>query len=77
MGPYPPEVEPTQRANHSQSEIDRWRWDFHTVRGGINPVDIRVFPRVVGVVDVWMDSDPGMCPYRARVTPTLCMNPGQ
>ena len=28
-------------------------------------------------LDVWMDSDPGMRPYRARVTLTLCMNPGQ
>ena len=30
------------------------------MRGGINPGDIRVRPRVVRVVDVWMDSDPGM-----------------
>ena len=30
------------------------------MRGGINPDDIRVRPRVVGVVDVWIDSDPGM-----------------
>ena len=38
-----------------------WRgWDSHTVRGGINPDGIRVRPRVVGVVDAWMDSDPGM-----------------
>ena len=26
----------------------------------INPDDIRVRPQVVGVVDVWMGSDPGM-----------------
>ena len=37
-----------------------WGLDFHTVRGGINPGDTRVRPRVVGVVDVCMDSDPGM-----------------
>ena len=30
------------------------------MRGGIDPDDIRVRPRVVGVVKVWMDSDPGM-----------------
>ena len=41
-------------------KIGRWGWDLHTVRGGINPDDIRVRPRVFGVVDVWMDSDPGM-----------------
>ena len=33
-------------------KIGRWGWDFHTVRGGINPGDIRVRLRVVGVVDV-------------------------
>ena len=33
-------------------EIGRWGWDFDTVRRGINPDDIRVRPRVVGVVDV-------------------------
>ena len=60
MGPYPPEVKLAQYTNHNQSEIGRLGWDFHTVRGGINPDDIRVHPRVVGVVDVWMDSDPGM-----------------
>ena len=52
MGPYPPEVELAQHTNPSQSEIGRWSWDFHTGRGGINPDDIRVRPRVVGVVDV-------------------------
>ena len=59
MGPYPPEVELAQHTNPSQSEIGRSGWDSHTVRVGINPDDIRVRPRVVGVVDVWMDSDPG------------------
>ena len=61
MGPYPPKVmELAKLTNPSQSEISRWGWDFHTVRGGINPDDTRVRPRVVGVVDVWMESDPGM-----------------
>ena len=36
----------------ANQKIGRWGWDFHTVRGGINPDDIRVCPRVVGVVDV-------------------------
>ena len=58
-------------------KISLWGWDFYTVLGGINPDDIRVRHRVVGFVDVWVDSDPRMRPYRARVTPTLCINPGQ
>ena len=60
MGPCSNKVKLVQYTNPSQSEIDRWGWGFHTVRGGINPDDIRVHPRLVGVVDVWMDSDPGM-----------------
>ena len=77
MGPYPPEVDLARHTNSSQSEIGRWGWGFHTVREDISTDGIRVGLRVVGVVDVWMDSDSGMRPYRARVTLTLCMNPGQ
>ena len=29
--------------------------DFHTVRGGINPGDIRVRSRVIGTVNVYVD----------------------
>ena len=57
---YPSEVELAQHTNDANQKIGRWGWDFHTVRGGINPNDIRVRPWVVGVVGVWMDSDPGM-----------------
>ena len=60
MGPYTPEVELAHHTNPSQSEIGRWGWDCHTVRGDINPDDIRVCPLVVAVIDVWIDSDPGM-----------------
>ena len=60
----------------ANQKIGRWSWDCHTVPGGINLDDIRVRPRVVGVVDLRMDSDPGMGPYRARVKHTLCLNPG-
>ena len=28
-------------------------WGFHTMGGGIDPVDHRFRPRFVGVVDVW------------------------
>ena len=44
----------------TNQKIGRWSWGFRTLRGGINLDDIRVRPRVVGIVDVWMDSDPGM-----------------
>ena len=40
------------------------------MRRGIKPGDIRVRPRVVRVVDVWMDYDPGMGHYRPRVALT-------
>ena len=43
----------------ANQKIGRLGWDFHTVREGINPDDIRVRPRVDRIVDVWMDSDPG------------------
>ena len=63
MGPYPLpgwswlNIRPPQQIRGRPV----WGWDFHTVRGCINPGDIRVRPRVVGVVlDVWTDSDPGM-----------------
>ena len=41
--------------NPSQSGIGQWGWDFHNVRGGINPGDHRFRLRFVGVVDVWKD----------------------
>ena len=44
----------------ANQKIGRWGWDFYTVRGGINPGDIRVRPHFVRAVDEWMDSDPGM-----------------
>ena len=75
IGPYPPRVKLALYTSPGQSAIRRWGCDFHTMGGGINPGDIRFRPRVVGVVDVWMDSDPGMGSYRPRVTPTLCKSP--
>ena len=35
----------------ANQNIGRWGWDFHTVRKGINSDDIRVRPRIVGIVD--------------------------
>ena len=37
----------------SQSAITQWGWGFYTLRGGIDPGDMRYCPRVVGVVHVW------------------------
>jgi len=39
--------------NPSQSATSQWGWSFHTVRGGIDPGDLRFRPRVVGVVEIW------------------------
>ena len=30
-------------------------WGFHTLRGGIDPGDLRFRLRVVGVVEIWKD----------------------
>ena len=46
MGPYPHRVALAPRAPG---------WDFHTVRGGIDPGDNRFCPRYVRVVAVWKD----------------------
>ena len=39
----------------SRSAITQWGWGFHTLRGGIDPGNLRFRPRVVRVVDVWKD----------------------
>ena len=77
LGPHPPKVELALYTVPSQSEIGPWGWDFHTVRGGVKPGDNRVRPWVVGVVDVWTDFDPGMRPYRPKVTFPSCTSLGQ
>ena len=38
-----------------QSAITQWGWGFHTLRGGIDPGDLRYCLRVVGVADAWKD----------------------
>ena len=35
----------------SQSAITQWGWGFHTLRGGIDPGDLRLRPRLVGFVE--------------------------
>ena len=51
----------------SQSAITQWGWGFHTLRGGIDPGDLRFRPRVVEVVDRWKGLLPGMGTYPPRV----------
>ena len=51
-GQLPPRVGSTSL---SQSATSRWRWDFQTVLGSINPGDHRFRLRVVVVVDVRKD----------------------
>ena len=39
----------------SQSATSLLGWRFHTLRGGIDPGDLRFRPRVVGVVEIFRD----------------------
>ena len=49
MGPYTlPRCSRLNMRTMANQKIGRWRRDFHTVRGGI--------------MYVWMDSDPLLCP---------------
>ena len=36
-----------------QSATSKWGWVFHTLRGGIDPGDLRFHRRVIGVVEIW------------------------
>ena len=50
----------------SQSAITQLGTVFHTLRGGIDPGDLRLPPRVVGVVEIWKGFEPGMAIYPPR-----------
>ena len=39
----------------SQSVITQRGWSFHTLRGGIDPGDLCLRPRFVGVEEIWKD----------------------
>ena len=51
----------------SQSATSQLGWGFHTLRGGINPGDLRFRPRVVGVVDIWKGFESGDETHPPRV----------
>ena len=55
MGSYRPQVALDLFSSPGQLAIGRWGWDFHTVRGGVDPEDHRFRLQVVGVLDVWRD----------------------
>ena len=67
IGSYRPWVALALFSSPSQSAISRWGWGFHTVRGGVDPADHRFRPRVVGFVEVYRDSEPGMGTFPPRV----------
>ena len=50
----------------SQIATSQLGWGFHTLRGGIDPGDLRFLPRVVGGVDIWKVFNLGMWPYPPR-----------
>ena len=70
MGPYPSQVELAQYTSPNQPEIGVG------ISTACRELSARVRPRVVGVVDVWMDYDPGMGPCRPWVTLTLLSSLG-
>ena len=39
----------------SQLATSQLGWGFYTMRGGIDPGDLRFSSRVVGVVEIWKD----------------------
>ena len=54
MGPYPLRAR-RNSTKLSQSAIGRWRWGFHTVRGGVDPGDHFFRPWLVDVAHVSKD----------------------
>ena len=42
-----------------QSAINQWDWGFHTLRGGIDPADVRLRLQDFWVVDMWATFSPG------------------
>ena len=38
-----------------QSAITQWGWSLHTLRGGIDPRDLRFRARFVGAIEIWKD----------------------
>ena len=61
----------------NQSAIAQWCWGFHTLRGGIDPGNLRFRPRVVGFLYIYgRVSDLEMGIYSPRVRRDLGVGPG-
>ena len=60
-----------------QSATSQLGWGFHTLRGGIDPGDMRLCPWVVVVVDVCKFYNAGMETYPPRDALALCTIPSQ
>ena len=63
--------------SRSQSTITKWGWGFHTLRGGIDPGNLRFRPRVIGAVEIWTDFEPPMENYPPRGALWLSTIPSQ
>ena len=37
-----------------ETAINQWRWGFQTLRGGIDPGNLRLCSRVIEVAEIWM-----------------------
>ena len=59
----------------SPSAIIQWGWGFRTLRGGIDPGELPRRPRVVGVVEIWKGSEPGMGTHLPRGRRELGVGP--
>ena len=42
-----------------ETATSQWGWCFHTLRGGKDPSNLRLFSRVVEVVEIWMNFQSG------------------
>ena len=51
----------------SQLTNSQLGWGFHTLRGGFDRGDLRLYPRVVGVVEKMKTKNTGTTPYPPRV----------
>ena len=59
----------------SPSAIIQWGWGFRTLRGGIDPGELPRRPRVVGVVEIWKGSEPGIGTHLPRRRRELGVGP--
>ena len=59
----------------SHSETSPWSWSFHSVRGGIDPGDLRFVPELLEIYRFERIWEPGMGTYYPRVLQDLGVGP--